>query len=183
MNWTGVRFRTKNFIDGVKTFPACSGRVSNMASGKNARTRSDMSLGWTPSNTLTRLQQLKKNNPMWRSFDLIRVEYTIITQRWTSKLTPTDHVDLRYLCPWGMKDMITKNYSAATCKTFEILPKVVREAFNLEKDTYNKDNINVTVTNSGNMGFKQFNHIYCSVCKNSKSEIKRLGNFKIKSCN
>ena len=149
--------------------------------------RNEKTTGWTPENTLKRIQQLRRNNPTWRSFGSVRVEYTILTQRWTydhksdvslllhddtdhnNGVTqqPPDYVDLQYLCPWGMKDMLTKNYSSATCKTFEIMPRTVRDAFNLEKDTYNKDNINVTVTNSGNMGFRKFNHIYCSVCKRS----------------
>lgn len=46
----------------------------------------DMTTGWTEGNTLARISTLqsgKGKNPLWRKFTTSRVEYTILTQRWS----------------------------------------------------------------------------------------------------
>ena len=122
--------------------------------------RVDYSVGWTDSNQ-HRLKQIE-NAPEWRCVDHIRVEVTILRQSWTYIDRSTT---LKYLMPWGMRQTMTNNYSSSSCKTFEVLPRIVRDKLQINKESYKKDQMDLTVTNSGNLGFYNLNHVYCKLCK------------------
>ena len=57
----------------------------------------------------------EKNEPQgnWRHYHQINLPYTYIIQSWTYK---DNNLDIKHLCPWGMRETIFKKLSSDHCK-------------------------------------------------------------------
>ena len=104
----------------------------------------------------------------WHEFGKVKVEHTLITKNWTyqhSENNVKTYIQL-YLAPYGMVQALTKLHSNR--KSFanaNVLSKHVKLALDvMENECYDSKNMKLDVGNFGNLGEKEFDYIYCSIC-------------------
>ena len=71
-----------------------------------------------------------------------------------------------YHCsPWAMLNMLSKKLSSANCKAqIDVIPIVIKDAFNLTIENFNKDELIITTAYTGMKPPKLFNRVYCRHC-------------------
>ena len=120
--------------------------------------------------TMKRIKNWEKNKVLgnWRKTDKIKVEYTILTKSWTWRGDDDqDPYTEKHIAPWGMVNEATASLlSDNVGNSYKNLPNDVKNHYpSLQISNFNKKDIVITVTNSGNMGYDTLYYIYCNVCK------------------
>ena len=82
----------------------------------------------------------------------------------------------KHICPWGMVNSQKGLLGNPKIKmAYNTLPINVKEQFKgLTKETFNKDDINLSVEDEGNIGFEEFSYMYCTMCAGKSSNVSWL---------
>ena len=119
--------------------------------------------------TERRCKNWTKNKPQgdWRKVDKIKLEYTVLERTWSWSGVDDDTYTEKHVAPWGMVKEATESLKSENVgNSYKTLPTDVKDHFSsLSPINFNKDDVTVAVTNSGNMGFSTFSFLYCSICK------------------
>ena len=138
------------------------------AKGKKKQARSNL-YGFTPSTIVTRLDNFRKYPPAgnWRHIGKIKILHAYLLQTYSqkdNKFTET------YIIPFRMLQALEKLQShVKDYYSFEVLPERVKSKLHISSEFFKKEDINLVVTHQGNLNYKIFDHVYCSICKRKKS--------------
>ena len=61
-----------------------------------------------------------------------------------------------------------KNYHS-----FQISPERVKSKLNISSELFKKEDINFVVSHQGNLSYKNFDYVYCSICQKDKVHTSR----------
>lgn len=139
--------------------------ASSASSGKRAPTTGFD--GVKGDQTAKRIKFLKKNQPSgkWRKIRKIKVEYTLINQIWKYQ---SKNFIRKVVIPWGMTKHMTKILQDSKVKRKQVIPSEVKEALSLEDGNFDIDDIEVSCSNIGNLGFEEFYFLFCEKCETKK---------------
>ena len=112
-----------------------------------------------------RIKKMKKYGEEWRKLIQRKVVMTTVTQTWTRTSGVSETV--KHICPWGIRETISKLYHLKVCKNFQSIPSKIKTTFpdHFTKDAYNPDEWTLSVSNSGAEDAKLYYHLYCQHCK------------------
>ena len=83
---------------------------------------------------------------------------------WTNKSNNKTKDILNY-CLWGTLHHLTKNLVSKNCFCcFNVIPPDFSDAIEITKENFSADQIEISVYNRENFGFKEVNRLYCSYC-------------------
>ena len=99
----------------------------------------------------------------WKTFSKMKIRYTIITKDW--KYEERTHREWM-LAPLGMVDALTRRLNAkSTYNQAKFISPEVKFALEISDDaTYAVEKMSIDVSNLGDLGEKEFQHISCKVC-------------------
>ena len=67
-----------------------------------------------------------------------------------------------------MLKAMEKLYShVKNCHSFQVLPGRVKNKLNISSELFKKEGINFVVCYQGNLSYKDFDYVYCSICQNN----------------
>ena len=121
--------------------------------------------GFSPETIEARLKNMRKYGASWRKIEQRKVVMTVISQTWTHTSGVTESV--RHICPWGMRETVSKFYLRKVCKNFKSVPTKIKESFPeyFIKEGYDPDEWTLSVSNNGAMDGQSYYHLYCQHCK------------------
>ena len=134
--------------------------MSSTSTNKRAETD-----GFSRANMAERISRFEgKYCVQWRKVDTWRVVMTTLLQ----KFQHTSGVEtiIRHICPWGMKDLMTRLLSHRRCLNRSVLPKYVCDDHPLlvSELGYNKSEWTITISNIGAARPAEYHRLYCTYC-------------------
>ena len=74
-----------------------------------------------------------------------------------------------YIIPFGMLKAMEKLYShVKNYHIFQVLPERVKTKSNISSELFKKQDLNLVVSHQGNLSYKIFDYVYCSICQKDK---------------
>ena len=120
--------------------------------------------GYDRESMSKKLQNLRRYGADWRKVGSETVVMTVLRQCFSH--TSGVETIIKHLCPWGMREVMTKFLTEKRCLNKNVLPLAVKEDHPLlVQELYNKSEWKVSVANEGAMKAEKYHHLYCSHCK------------------
>ena len=132
---------------------------SMASSNKRAETH-----GFSRENMPDRLAHIQKHSASWRKVDSRKVVMTTLHQIWTH--TSGVSTTVYHICPWGMKDIMTRLLGHKRCLNKNVIPKQVKDDHPLLTEDYNSKEWVITIANSGAEKPTSYHRLYCNHCQN-----------------
>ena len=99
----------------------------------------------------------------WKEIQKIKIAHTILIRDWSYN---EQNYREWFICPVGMIDAFSKRLAVKSgYANANVLSPDLKSVLHISEGTYNKEEMNVKVSNIGNLGVKEYYHISCKVCK------------------
>ena len=128
---------------------------------KNWKKRNELT-GFGGNENENRISNMKKRHEggKWRVFQKMEIEHTIMTKDW--ELNGKTFREL-FLCPFGMVETCVKIHSNQRNTVYNCIRGEIKDALAIKED-FNRNELKVSVSHMGNLGMKNFDHIFCRLC-------------------
>ena len=122
--------------------------------------------GFTNNNVDTKVMAMDKRQVKgdWRKTHRIKIPFTYVKQIFS--MDGFEDVILLHFCPWGLQKTIAKRMKASSIKSVEVLPKVVKDAFQVDDD-FDISKVSLSCTDVGMKPPEAFYRIYCDYCEDN----------------
>ena len=131
-----------------------------MSSKKQKRADTD---GFSHGNMVERLASIKQYSADWRCIDKRCVVMTTLLQKFQH--SSGSETVVQHICPWGMKDVITRLLGHPRCLSPNVLPKQLRNDHPVLIQTYKKDEWTLVIANTGAKEPADYQRLYCNYCQ------------------
>ena len=108
------------------------------------------------------IAKLEKRSAFWRLIDYKTMVMTYIHQ--TFQHTSGAETTIKHLCPWGMRETLSKLLKEPRCLTQNVLPVEVKNEHQELMKSYNKTEWTLIISNTGPKKPEKYHRLYCNHC-------------------
>ena len=131
-----------------------------MSSKKQKRADTD---GFSRGNMVERLASIKRYSADWRRVNKRHVVITTLLQKFQH--SSGSETVVQHICPWGMKNVITRLLGQPHYFNPDVLPKQLRNDHPVLMQTYKKEEWTLVIANTGAKEPTDYQRLYCNYCQ------------------